>query len=62
MIYLRTPDRGPQGLVVFETGKRRDTESERGRVGGLKREPGGERGEEELCVMSVFPCLSYFEM
>lgn len=62
VIYLRTPDRGPQGLVVFETGKRRDTESERGRVGGLKREPGGERGEEELCVMSVFPCLSYFEM
>lgn len=22
----------------------------------------GERGEEELCIMSVFPCLSYFEM
>lgn len=27
-----------------------------------KREPGGDRGEEELCVMSVFPRLSYFEM
>lgn len=30
--------------------------------GREEREPGGERGEEELCVMSVFPCLSYFEM
>lgn len=48
--------------MVFETGKRRDTESERGRVGGTKEGAGGERGEEELCVMSVFPCLSYFEM
>lgn len=48
--------------MVFETGRRRDTESERGRVGGRKEGGRVERGEEELCVMSVFPCLSYFEM
>lgn len=37
--------------------------SGRGRVGGRTEEGArGERGEEELRVMSVFPCLSYFEM
>lgn len=60
VIYLRTPDGGPWGLLVFETGKRRDTE--RGRMGEDWRGANGERGEEELCVMNVFPCLSYFEM
>lgn len=48
VIYLRTPDGGPWALLVFETVKWRDTESERGRVGRLKREPGvGMVGGEE---------------
>lgn len=43
--------------MVFEIGKRRDTERERrGEWGASVR-----RGRE-LCIMSVFPCLSYFEM
>lgn len=47
--------------MVFESGERRDTESEGRRARGLRRGARG-RGEEELCVMSVFPWLSYFEM
>lgn len=44
----------------MKQGEERYRGSERGRVGWLKREP-NKRGEE-LCVMSVFPCQSYFEM
>lgn len=35
--------------MVFETGERRDTESERRRVGGLKRDPGGKRRRRIMC-------------
>lgn len=65
MIYLRTEDhegfrslkRG-RGAIQWAGG---GGAARRGRE-AQKREPGGERGEEELCVMSVFPRLSYFEM
>lgn len=42
---------------VFETRKKRVRQSE----GGQRGEP-GPSGREELCVMSEFACLSYFEM
>lgn len=57
VIYLRTLDRVSWSM---KQGEERYRGSERGRVGWLKREP-NKRGEE-LCVMSVFPCQSYFEM
>lgn len=61
MIYLRTEDR--EVFQSLKAAERRDTESERWRARGLRMVGGARgRGEEELCVMSVFPCLSYFEM
>lgn len=63
VIYLRTEDH--EGFGSLKQGERSNTAGERrsaGEGGGQERQPGGERGEEELCVMSVFPCLSYFEM
>lgn len=62
MIYLRTEDH--EGFRSLKQGRGAIQWAEGGDVGrGLpKREPGGERGEEELCVMSVFPRQSDFEM
>lgn len=67
MIYLRTEDH--EGFRSLKQGRGaiqlagEEKEELRGRGwGAQKREPVGERGEEELCVMSVFPRQSYFEM
>lgn len=54
MIYLRTDDR--EVFLVFESGEGRDKDSK------AEESVGAAGGEEELCVMSVFPWLSYFEM
>lgn len=58
VIYLRTEDH--EGLWSLKQGERYRAPEEES--GGTEEGARGERGEEELCVMSVFPCLSYFEM
>lgn len=65
MIYLRTEDREVLGPLKAGRGEiQRASGGECGGCGGREGGRGGARGrgEEELCVMSVFPWLSYFEM
>lgn len=67
MIYLRTEDhegfrslkRG-RGAIQWAGGGGAAGEGEGGAEEGAGSRGWG--GEEELCVMSVFPRLSYFEM
>lgn len=59
MIYLRTEDR--EVFWSLKAGRGEIQRASGGECGGCRGGPRG-RGEEELCVMSVFPWLSYFEM
>lgn len=60
VIYLRTEDHA--GFWYLKQGRGEIQRARGGEWGETEEGSRGERGEEELCVMSVFPCLSYFEM
>lgn len=58
---LKWSTSGRRTMRAFGLWNRGEIQRVREEWGDWRGSQGG-RGEEELCVMSVFPCLSYFEM